>query len=176
MIANALKETDWLIYVKEHPYQNPLFGRSFNFYSRINNLKNVFLIKNNVPSRNILLKSKAVGIVTGTMGLEAISNQIPVLCFGDIYYKFLHGVFPIESNKDINLALEKIKNNFKPDLEKLIVQLNKIPANYYHGYTNYEYEEVSKIPYAINLKNLVENLFSHLSSLEPFIKIINTKN
>ena len=168
MISNSLKDTDWLIYVKEHPAQSPTFGRNLSFYKEINNLNNVFLLNKNLDTKKVLIESNAVGIVTGTMGLEAIIHQIPVLCFGDIYYKFFHGVFPIDSNQQLSEAIEKIKNGFKPNKEKLINELEKIPSTYYHGYVNYEYEKVTKISYIQNIKYLVNNLNNYLLNQNVF--------
>ena len=37
-ILPPLNNSDWIIYVKEHPFQNPTFGRNLRFYKDINNL------------------------------------------------------------------------------------------------------------------------------------------
>jgi len=164
MISHSLIDSDWIIYIKEHPLQSPTFGRNLKFYMDLVSLKNVFFIKKNLSGRKLLLSSKALGIVSGTMGLEAIVNEIPVLCFGEIYYKFFHGVFPIETNVQLDQAILKIKNGFKPQKKKLLTQLRKIPSNYYHGCSNEGYLEASKIPYNQNVKNLVQNLNHYLKS------------
>jgi hypothetical protein len=162
MLSYSLRNSDWIIYVKEHPNQDLSYGRTLEFYKEINSLDNVFLITNKITSKNILLKSKAVAIVTGTMGLEAISNEIPVLCFGEIYYKLFNGVFPIKTNNDLSSALKKIQNGYKPSFETLLNELKEIPSNYFHGYSNQEYEDESKISYSQNINNLVNNLNEYL--------------
>jgi hypothetical protein len=166
MLSHSLNDSDWIIYLKEHPAQNPVFGRNLEFYKELNKLENVFFINENIATRNILLSSKAVGVITGTMGLEAIFNEIPVICFGDIYYKFFHGVFPVETNQELKNAIEKISSGFKPKLSKLSNEIKKTPSNYFHGYVNYEYEEISKITFNENINLLVNNLNSYLNDFK----------
>ena len=162
MISNSIRNSDWIIYIKEHPYQNPTFGRDKNFYSEINKLSNVFFLKNNVDQKKLLIRSKAVGIVTGTMGLEAIANEVPVLCFGNVYYKFFEGVFAIETIDDLSYAINKIKRGYKVNSVDLIDSFKKIPKNYFQGYSNYEFEKVSNISHKKNIINLVNNLYGFL--------------
>ncbi len=166
MLSHSLKNSEWIIYLKEHPAQNPVFGRNLEFYKELNNLKNVFFIDEDIPTRDILLNSKAVGVISGTMGLEAIFNEIPVICFGHIYYKFFHGVFPVETNQDLKNAIEKISNGFKPKLSELIDDIKNTPKNYFRGYVNYAYEEVSKITFNENINLLVNNLIIYLNDLK----------
>lgn len=114
------------------------------------------------PKVKLLIRSKAVGIVTGTMGLEAIANEVPVLCFGNVYYKFFNGIFAIETIDDLSSAINKIKRGYKVNSADLIDSFKKIPKNYFQGYSNYEFEKVSNISHKKNVINLVNNLFGFL--------------
>ena len=46
MISHSLIDSDWIIYIKEHPLQSPTFGRNLKFYMDLVSLKNVFFTIN----------------------------------------------------------------------------------------------------------------------------------
>ena len=90
-IAASLPE-DMLLYVKEHPNQyNPkklanANFRSEEFYNAITKLPNTKLIKLGYSSDELIRRASIVATVSGSIGWEALTLNIPVLTFGQSYY------------------------------------------------------------------------------------------
>lgn len=132
MLSESLPD-GWKLYVKEHPHQFNLknllaymlktifYFRTESFYKTILEFENVELINLDVTSEKLMEKAKAVVTICGTIALEAITRNKPLLLFGGdltILGK-LKDVFGIKSKQDIAIALEKIKNGFEPDYSDL---------------------------------------------------------
>lgn len=112
---------DWKIYVKEHPHQylinkQRLYNfhvaafKTKRFFKEIINEENVVLIDYKTPSKILIDNSIAVASMSGTVTMEAIEADKPVLVFaGDrTIYRFIDSVFNIHSYKDCVSAIDDI--------------------------------------------------------------------
>ncbi len=127
---------DTKLYVKEHPAMLNSHPRRISFYKRIMTLPNVELINPNLDSRKIISKAKAVIIVDGSSGLEAILSRIPLVTMKNYNLDFLEFSvtnFNIENLYfDILKAIEKVKRVSKKEFElKIKILLKSIEE---HGY------------------------------------------
>lgn len=131
MISECLP-ANWKLLVKEHPNQfnvrkstNANFRSKF-FYDSINKKSNVELVDLQVSSKELIANSKMVATITGTLGIEALTNNKAVLCFGEAYYQCCDAVRSIKSLNDLPAAIS---------------ELNQMPANKiehsYFRYLNY---------------------------------------
>ncbi len=80
---------DWLLLVKEH--SNAVGDRSWFFYHRLRQLRNVVLVDEKADSHDIIRRSRAVISVSGTMAYEAVLLGIPSLTFGGVFFNRLPG-------------------------------------------------------------------------------------
>jgi len=94
MLSQSLP-SDWVLYVKEHPDQFKLNKPGFwfflitvhkfrtnQFYKEILKFKNVKLLNFRIKSRDIINQSEAVASINGTIALEAIVLNRPLILFG----------------------------------------------------------------------------------------------
>ncbi len=113
MLSRVCSENGWKIYVKEHPstfMTGPKLYRGEWFYNGLMALPNVSLISTSVDSIKLLKKAKAVATVTGTVGLEAVTNGIPALLFGESPFFGCEGTFRIRNYEDLKKAISSIND------------------------------------------------------------------
>ncbi|MEC4747767.1 hypothetical protein [Methylomicrobium sp. Wu6] len=79
----------WLLLVKEH--SNAVGDRSWGFYRKLRQLRNVVLVDEQADSHTIIRRSRAVVTVSGTMAYESALMGIPSLTFGDVFFNQLPG-------------------------------------------------------------------------------------
>lgn len=101
------------VYVKEHYVQR---HRPISFYEDLCKIKNVRLIKSNVPSASIMINSLAVATQTGTCVLEASLMGKPSIVFGQgVAWKKLPGLFEMKDEQQgsdiLKMILEGININ-----------------------------------------------------------------
>lgn len=122
-IARSLP-LNYKLYVKEHP--NMVGRRPLSYYERFSDLSNVKLIHPDVDSHKLVKQSDIVTTITGTMGLEALFYQTPVLTLGDPHYSRMEMVFeggdPDAFDDQIHTAL----TNYEHDEEELLQYLTAI--------------------------------------------------
>jgi hypothetical protein len=78
----------WKLVVKEHP--NAYGYRTTAYYHKLKQIPNVLLAGPKADTGRLIEESELVALVYGTIGLEAIIKQKPLLIFGEVPY----GVFP----------------------------------------------------------------------------------
>jgi hypothetical protein len=104
MISKTLPK-GWKLIVKEHPstYLNYLDFRyrSSKFYKDISVLGNVELAKLDFDTFNLIDKSQGIVTITGTVGVQALIRNKPVLVFGVASYRNNESVYFIKSMKDL---------------------------------------------------------------------------
>lgn len=131
------------IYVKEHPSQfNPKMegqaGRNADFYKLINAHQRVRLISGDIDSFKLIDDAKAVVTLTGTVGIEGLIRNKPVIIFGNAWYENLPGVIKIDSKESLDSLPDKILFDCAIYDQHIIQQLNSIyrnciRANHYKG-------------------------------------------
>jgi capsule polysaccharide modification protein KpsS len=125
MISRSLPH-GWKVYVKEHFITFSPLGwgwkkRSSEYYERIHNLPNVVLIPIEIPTAQLIDGSKAVGTVTGSIGIEAVARSKPVLTFGSAWYNGCEGVFPIQNHSDCKEVLASIERGVVVDPAQMLL-------------------------------------------------------
>ena len=150
-LSEALPE-DWTLYIKEHPIQFESYhpGRWFylisidkyrteDFYSEINKLKNVQILNSKINSRDVIKSAEAIASINGSIALETMSYNIPLILFGHESTPFglCNDVLKITSSKKCKDALKKINSGFIPDysdlseiVDKQLFELNRVPAGF----------------------------------------------
>ena len=132
-ISAALPE-GWYLVVKEHP---SMFTNNFSkkvrdhlFYESINSLANVLLSPLDITSFELIDKSKAVATVTGTVGIEALIRNKPVIVFGAAQYRDFIGVFYIATSHQVKDVINKIKDaDYEIKDEQIMNYLNWVDKN-----------------------------------------------
>lgn len=130
MLASALPE-GWILYVKEHPHQVRLFNRTKfmslkcienyrdkEFYRQILENSNVRLLGWDMNSNQIMEMEeiRAVSSINGTVALECIEKQKPVILFDaeSVVYGEQSNIFKIHSFEELHEAIEDIDKNRQP--------------------------------------------------------------
>lgn len=124
--------------VKEHKVAAGRHSR--NYYKKIAQLPNTFLINHNQSAHDLILDSDAVATISGTAGFEAICHQKPLLMFGDVDYKCLPNVihcYDLSKIRDnVNSAINlKTKNIFEDDTFFNFLRLKLNGSLSMEGYT-----------------------------------------
>jgi hypothetical protein len=137
-LFSRLMPENTVLLVKEHPVYFPKVlkitrikepmtdYRTLNFYQAINNLKNVYLVDTFEDSIKIMRRSKGTLTISGSISLEAVKYSIPILLFGDHYYKYLPNVSYANSLVSIQNYLLKSKNENTLDLARIENYINGI--------------------------------------------------
>lgn len=125
--------SECLIYIKEHPRISK--NRNKNYYQIFQNISRVRFVNPSFNSRDLIINSKAVAITTGSAGLEAIVNKIPVIMFGSRIYKYANGVFQFTNNDEMRINIQTIFNtNYKineQDIYQFLYVLGKYSSECY---------------------------------------------
>ena len=86
-IASCLP-VSWKLVVKEHP--NAMGYRSAGFYKKLREIPNVVLLGPGIDTNALVSEASLLAVVFGTIGLEAVLKNIPVITF----CKTPYGSFP----------------------------------------------------------------------------------
>ena len=93
-IARSLPP-NFLLYVKEHPFQKVKGWREISKYKQIMDLPNVKLIHPSVSNMDLIAKSELVLTVTGSSALESALNNKPSVIFSDTIFSELSCVYRV---------------------------------------------------------------------------------
>ena len=118
--------SDTYLVVKETIYA--VGKRDKYFYEQIKNLKNTIFLDVNINGLEIIKKSSAVAIISGTAGVEGAILGKPVLIFAKYsFYDFIPHAFKVNSHKNNYHLLKKIlsKSFIKPKLKSDGAKLRK---------------------------------------------------
>ncbi|HEB9428535.1 TPA: hypothetical protein RZK49_000902 [Campylobacter coli] len=146
-LISVLLPRGWKIYVKEHPHQffiyeryishinNIDYFRGLRFYEALENFENVRIINISANSSKLIQYSQAICGIGSTSQIEAIYNQKPVLNFGEntSFIELLDECFNIRSKNDLEKALMKISQGFKPKYDDLKFVLENYTFLNIHG-------------------------------------------
>nr|WP_317404930.1 hypothetical protein [uncultured Helicobacter sp.] len=132
MTANALPQ-GWKLYVKEHPHQllmndsltdyflhNIAFFKNIEFYKHITLVPNTTLVSLEVSSKELIAHSKAIATFNGTVCLESVAFQKPVIMFdsNSSPYRFLSNTLHIFSYDNLRNAIDKIQQGFPYEIKE----------------------------------------------------------
>ena len=119
------------LYVKDH--LSAWGYQPFDFYRKIKNLPNVYLLEPNSPTKEIIKKSIGVVTLTSTVGYEALLLKKRVFLLGRVFYEFHKGVIKINDPMRVGSVFsEKINDpiNWTDEYNN-----NFICAYYYSTYS-----------------------------------------
>ncbi len=103
IIANSYKNI--IILVKEHPSAMGL--RKSEFYEQFSGNENVILTPFDVSSNDVIEQSDLVLTWTGSVGVEALMRNKPLVTFGEAYYDPGYGILQLDEEAQL-LNLEQI--------------------------------------------------------------------
>lgn len=84
-VAQSLPQ-DLSLYVKEHPRA---FGkRPINYYEQLARIPNVRFLDPKIKSLDLIRQSRGVVTIAGTVGIEAMLLNKPVITVGEVFYNF----------------------------------------------------------------------------------------
>lgn len=159
---------DWVIYVKEHPYQWKPRGSIYfsfrykGFYKAIAKLKNVQLVPLDTDTYALIKHSTAVASVGGTAPWEGIIRGKPGLVFGYPWYRDCQGIFEVHDVVSCKKALSEIEGGFIIDRRELInylVSFQKVVLNCFRDSYN---RQISTLTVEQNVANLIKLILQEL--------------
>jgi len=164
-IAKSLP-TDYLLYVKEHPFMGTLGWREISFYKKIIDLPNVKLIHPSVKPEEIIQKSSLVITIAGTAGLEAAFYNKPSIVFTNQIYSELSFVHKLKNIEDLPSVIRQYlsKSVNKLELAKLV---QKIDQNSFEFNIN---KFASDFAYRFGYKGPVMESELSISEIKEFLK------
>ena len=127
---------NYVLYVKEHPFQKHKLWRSIDDYKKIKNIPNVRFLHPSVNAQEVLEKSQGVITISGATGFEALFYHKPIIMFGDEYYDKLSMVIKIETFDELSYKIQNALTNFKFNEKELsmfvkILKEFALPVQYY---------------------------------------------
>lgn len=140
-VSNALPE-GWVLYVKEHPHQFSLNSadrsyylpgvykfRSKRFYDEIIKLENVKILDINLPSKDLISKSRAVVTLSGTASTEAVVNKKPTIIFSQntSTLALVDGVYDVSNSEQLSEAIKEVKKTRSVEYNNL----NSVISDYH---------------------------------------------
>lgn len=128
VIAQSLPQ-GYKLYVKSHPGREHLPLRVIRFISKI---PNVVLLDPNTNPYDIIEHSRAVIIISSTVGFEALLYYKPVIVVGNWTLRGLGVTIDIENLFDLRRAIKRALNN-KVDKEKIKSVLFSLYNSMYKG-------------------------------------------
>lgn len=155
------------IYVKEHTriyVRNVNFvrdTRSFKYYSELNSLKNVVLIRRFENINSLIQKATAVVALNGTTVFKAAMLGKISGYFGVAWYNNFKNIYKLKNKKQIEKLFEK--------LEKL--KSTEISRSAVHFFC----KKIFYNSYKFILPQNIKNNFSKNNNLNNFLKILKTK-
>ncbi|MDC1068934.1 hypothetical protein OAQ99_07225 [Candidatus Kapabacteria bacterium] len=157
MISDAIPR-GWKIYVKEHPSQfklnnlnfhyfilNLIYYKNLWFYKKLKSMSNVELINLNAPSAELIENSMVVATINGTVGLESVLINKPLLHFEQNHtlLKLIKNLDQIRCYSDVKKYFKKFETN-PPILYQGLEQLAKYTFNKDDSYLNIIYNSINK--------------------------------
>ncbi|CUU79961.1 Capsule polysaccharide biosynthesis protein [Campylobacter hyointestinalis subsp. hyointestinalis] len=117
----------WKLYVKEHPHQfnlnnahqsfyyyNIKWWKNIEFYKELQKLDNVEILNYNIPSKTLIQKAKAISTINGTITLESVLYNKPVIVFGADYFPIqTKNMISIKGYKDLKIVMNNLQENIK---------------------------------------------------------------
>lgn len=170
-LATAIPK-DWIIYVKEHYTQwlprgyNFSGSRYHNYYKKISQIKNVFIVPIETNTFKLIDKTQAVATISGTPAWEALFRLKPALVFGFPWFQHGPGIFKVNDVKSCKSALIDIKNGYKFTLDSVINFLYAFDNASSRGYFSDYEKTLSKLDYESNRSNILQVLVREIDKIK----------
>jgi len=132
-VAASLPE-GWKLVIKEHPSQWWLRGKTRyssaryrGYYQRLARIPKTVLVDTFTNTFDLTKGARAVVVVTGTPGWEAILRNIPVIVFGIPWYRDCPGITRVENVDECKAALARVElGELRPTANGVIAFLKAI--------------------------------------------------
>ena len=115
---------DLKIYVKEHEDNFNLsrhawvkgsYSKNIDFYEEMSKIEGLSFVDFEISDSELIDKSVAIATQPSKNALISTLRKKPVLMFGSSLLNGLDGIFNISDQRDLNVALSKIHQEFKID-------------------------------------------------------------
>jgi len=128
-VAGALPD-GWDVVTKEHPMS---IGRTpQSLLKRLTRMRNVRVVPPMYNSHDLIESSRAVVVISSTVGLEALLYDKPVLTLGAPFYSGFGITLDIDSFAEIRTAVPAVLD-FKPDHMRILQFLSAAMERCYPG-------------------------------------------
>jgi len=155
----------WKVYVKEHPNQFNVkkipnkHYRDKLFYDCVQKIENCEFVPLEIDSEDLINNSKMVATLTGTLGWEAITKNIPALVFGKTYYMACRACRVISSVNTCKKAIDELsemnENEMKIEIFRYLSYYHK--NNWLVNASNWQsLLELNSLPYEKQIVNIVD--------------------
>lgn len=118
-------------FIKEHP--NVLGYRNPSIYKKLEKIENVVFVNTLVDSNELVDKTDATLVWTGTAGFESLLRNKPILSFCNSYYRSDGKIYLLEEDTTLNQVKDYIKNFDNSKKEDKLKQLNFILSGLLKG-------------------------------------------
>lgn len=161
--------------VKEHPRN--IGRRSLGYYKKILDIPNVDFVDFELPSIEVVKRSKLVIVLSGNIGFEAVLHGIPVVSFGNTMYNMLPKtmVNHLDSIKNLYLEIKQTISNYnysKNVIEKYISAIikNSFPLDVYTILLRKPGREggseFDNMKYKLNIKELSKEILKKIEEVK----------
>lgn len=178
-LSHTLPE-EWIIYVKENPLQwkwpRTHAGRFKGYTEEIVQKNNVRVVPVETSSFDLIKHSQAVAAVTSTAMLEGLLRGKPALVFGNVWFMYCDGAFPVRDSTSVRLALEQIKKGAVPNQQEIITFLKAFDDVSLCGYRDYRFKHGEGLNATVvkddqdNIKSFADGLYKELTKEEQGAK------
>jgi hypothetical protein len=128
-VARALPH-GWDVVTKEHPLAIGRTRRSL--LKRLTKMPNVRVVPPTYNSHDLIESSRAVVVISSTVGLEALLYDKPVLTLGHPFYSGFGITLDVDSFADIRTAVPEVLD-FEPDHTRILQFLSAAMERCYPG-------------------------------------------
>lgn len=161
---------DWLIYIKEQPFQWKPRGATYfkyrfeGYYKILAKLPNVRLVPIATDTFRLIENAVAVASIAGTAPWEGLFRGKPGIYFGYPWYRDCPGVFRVHDATSCREVVEKIQKGFVPDRQQVINYLYSFQNVCPNLFRAQNVKEITSISFEENIINHVNAIKSELSS------------
>ncbi|OGG79576.1 hypothetical protein A3A39_02435 [Candidatus Kaiserbacteria bacterium RIFCSPLOWO2_01_FULL_54_13] len=147
---------NWEIYIKEHPSQWWLRGKTRfssaryrGYYERLAAIPHVRLVPIHTDSHTLIARSQTVATITGTAGWESLFRRKRPLIFGYPWYVSAPQIFRVASVDDCRKALSEIQRKPLASEKDLLVVLKSLEEGSMRAYIGIVRDQFSELPYDV---------------------------
>lgn len=173
ILSHAIPK-DWVIYVKENPLQWVLprahVARFKGHTEEIVCNSNVSVVPAETSTFDLIKNAQAVAAVTSTAAWEAVVRGKPALIFGYVWSMYCDGMFRVGDMESCKEAIEKIKDGYVPDQQKVVNFLKAFDQTTILGYRNHRFRRLDNSNITLitsdeeNIASITDGFYNELMS------------